>query len=68
MLVYDTFYYDAKSGRRKNDFDSRGPGVKKAWKGEVAHNICKNGASSESYWVDETGAAVPPAHPARTSR
>lgn len=66
MLVYDTFYYDSKTGRRKNDFDSNGPGVRKSWKGEVAHNICKNGAASESYWVNENGKPVPADHPART--
>jgi len=60
MLLYDLYYYDAKTGVRLAEFDSGTRGPKKASKGEYTHAVCTNGGSCESYWCDVKGMCEPP--------
>ncbi len=60
MMLYDVFYFDARTGKRlaECDFD-RGIGNNfKAGKGCVAHCINTNW-NRKSFWVDEKGDVIP---------
>jgi len=59
MLLYDVFYYNARTGVRLAAFDSDRGAIQRAPKGEIAHAVCKNWSSEESYWVDEFGNEPP---------
>lgn len=54
-LVYDVYYYDARTGKLLKEFDRGSSGRRRAPEGEVAHCVCTNWSPEESYWVDDRG-------------
>jgi hypothetical protein len=57
-MLYDVFYFDAKTGRRLAGFDRDTSGCKAAPKGLLAR-VCNTNWDGHTVWVDDRGREIP---------